>query len=46
MSEQLTANTCARLNNPTNYTVLVSNPVLKVVEITDANMQLWDFVIT
>ena len=46
MSEQLTANTCARLNNPTNYTVLVSNPVLKVVEITDANMKLWDFVVT
>ena len=46
MSEQLTANTCALLNNPMNYTVLVSNPVLKVVEITDANMQLWDFVVT
>ena len=46
MPKQLTPNTCAGLNNHTNYTVLVSTPVLKVVEIAYTNMQLWDFSVT
>ncbi|RPD65410.1 hypothetical protein L226DRAFT_567351 [Lentinus tigrinus ALCF2SS1-7] len=46
MAEQLTPDTCARLNASSDNVVLVSTPVLKVVDVADANLQLWDFAVT
>ena len=45
MVEQLTAETCVRLSDPACHSVLVSTPVLRVVEVSDANLPLYDFVV-
>ncbi len=45
MADQLTADTCAQLSDPANYTVLVSSPVLKVVSIAEASLRLCNFVV-
>ncbi len=45
MADQLTADTCAQLSDPANYTVLVSSPVLKVVSVAEASLRLSNFVV-
>ena len=45
MVEQLTAETCVRLSDPACHTVLVSTPVLRVVQVSEANLSLCDFVV-